>query len=126
MRDSNSLLAVSTPGGEKLHHPHIVTLQHHLVEVVVGEHHHILLVAAAAALLSKIGQHLSAIFGYVRYIFKFQKSFYYKMKRSQRCSAGSHLFVVARAARFSTQPLFYQSPQSVHGSVHDGLAAAPA
>lgn len=51
---------------------------------------------------------------------------YYKMKRLRRCSAGSHLFVVARAARFSTQPLFYQSPQSVHGSVHDGLAAAHA
>lgn len=48
------------------------------------------------------------------------------MKRSHRRSAGSHLFVVARAARFSTQPLFYQSPQSIHGSVHDGLAAAPA
>lgn len=71
-RDPNSLLAVSTPGGEKLHHPHIVTLQHHLVKVVVGEHHHVLLAAAAAAaLLLKIARRLSAIFSYVRYIFKF-------------------------------------------------------
>lgn len=46
----HSLLAVSTPGGEELHHPHVITLQHHLVKVVVSELDHILLAAAAALL----------------------------------------------------------------------------
>lgn len=46
---SNSLFAVSTPGGEELHHPHFVTLQHHLVKVVISEHDHIILTAASAA-----------------------------------------------------------------------------
>lgn len=45
----NSLFAVSTPGGEELHHPHVVTLQHHLVKVVISEHDHIILTAAASA-----------------------------------------------------------------------------
>lgn len=45
----NLLLAVSTPGGEKLHHPHIITLQHHLVKVVISELNHILLAATTAA-----------------------------------------------------------------------------
>lgn len=45
----NSLFAVSTPGGKELHHPHIITLQHHLVKVVIGELNHILLTATAAS-----------------------------------------------------------------------------
>lgn len=44
----NSLFAVSTPGREELHHPHVITLQHHLVKVVISELDHILLAAAAA------------------------------------------------------------------------------
>lgn len=46
--EEDSLFAVSTPGGEELHHPHLAALQHQLVEVVVGELHHVLLAAAAA------------------------------------------------------------------------------
>lgn len=47
----NSLFTVSTPWCKELHHPHVVALQHHLVEVVVGELDHVLLSAAAALLL---------------------------------------------------------------------------
>lgn len=35
-----------------------------------------------------------------------------------------YLLVVARAARLATQPVFHQAAQSVHGSIHDGLATA--
>lgn len=51
LRASNSLLAVSTPGSEELHHPHIIALQHHLVKVVISEHGHVILVALAAVAL---------------------------------------------------------------------------
>lgn len=46
----NSLLAVSTPGGEKLHQPDVVALHHHLVKVVICELHHVLAAAATALL----------------------------------------------------------------------------
>lgn len=52
----NSLLAVSTPGGEELHQPQIIAVQHHLIKVVISELNNVLLasataVATAAALL---------------------------------------------------------------------------
>lgn len=37
-----------------------------------------------------------------------------------------YLLAVARAARLAAHPVFHQIAQSVHGSVHDGLAAASA
>lgn len=40
---------MSTPGGEKLHQPHIITVQHHLVKVVISELDHIFLVPTTAA-----------------------------------------------------------------------------
>lgn len=49
LEEEDSLFAVSTPGGEELHHPHLAALQHQLVEVVVSELDHILLAAAAAS-----------------------------------------------------------------------------
>lgn len=60
----NSLFAVSTPGGEELHHPHVVTLQHHLVKVVISEHDHIILTAAASAALLQEGS--SVLLSHVR------------------------------------------------------------
>jgi len=47
---SKSPFAVSTPGGEELHQPHPITLQHHLVKVVISELDHILLTAATILL----------------------------------------------------------------------------
>lgn len=38
----------------------------------------------------------------------------------------SHLLAVAGAPRLAAHPLLHQRPQSVHGAVHDGLAAAAA
>lgn len=48
---TNSLLAVSTPGGKELHQPHITAVQNHLVKVVICELHHILLTAATTTTL---------------------------------------------------------------------------
>lgn len=50
-QEDDSLFAVSTPGCEELHHPHLATLQHHLVEVVVCKFDDILLAAAGTLLL---------------------------------------------------------------------------
>lgn len=50
-QEEDSLFAVSTPGSEELHHPHLAALQHHLVEVVVGKFDHVLLAAAGVLLL---------------------------------------------------------------------------
>lgn len=35
-----------------------------------------------------------------------------------------HYLFVVRATRSAAQPLFHQVTQSVHGSIHNGLAAA--
>lgn len=35
-----------------------------------------------------------------------------------------HYLFVVRATRSAAQPLFHQVTKSVHGSIHDGLAAA--
>ncbi len=116
----NSLFAVSTPGGEELHHPHVITLQHHLVKVVVGELNHILLTATATLLLERFECYLT--------IFREVFDLYFFKLMQQKASARVHwliyLFVVAGSAGFAAQPLFHQRAQSIHGSVHDGLATA--
>lgn len=82
----NSLFAVSTPGGEELHHPHVVTLQHHLVKVVISEHDHIILTAAAAALLQEGS---SVLLSHVRWSVR---SFQFQITATKKsCCMGSPL-----------------------------------
>lgn len=45
------LFAVSTPGGEELHHPDIITVQHGTVKVIIGQLHHILFIASTTSTL---------------------------------------------------------------------------
>lgn len=109
----HSLLAVSTPGSKELHQPHVIAPQHHLVKVVVSELDHVLLAVTVALLLEKSWALLKSV----------------RVARKRSC-VGSHqwvyLLAVARAARLAAKPLFHQSAQSVHGSIHNGLAAASA
>lgn len=49
--ESHILFAVSTPGGEELHQPDIVAVQHGTVKVIIGQLHHIFLIASTASTL---------------------------------------------------------------------------
>lgn len=50
-REGSILFAVSTPGGEELHHPDIITVQHGTVKVIIGQLHHILFIASTTSTL---------------------------------------------------------------------------
>lgn len=56
MHARHILFAVSTPGGEELHQPHIVAVQHGTVKVIIGQLHHILLIASTASTLITTSQ----------------------------------------------------------------------
>lgn len=102
---------MSTPGSEELHHPHLATLQHHLVEVVVGKFDYILL-AATGALLLQAERRLLKCFHL--------RNLRYRLKCKKK---NAHLFV-AGATRASAQPLLHKATQGTQSSIHNGLATA--
>lgn len=61
--ESHILFAVSTPGGEELHQPDIVAVQHGTVKVIIGQLHHILLIASTASTLITTSQRSQSMVG---------------------------------------------------------------
>jgi len=55
-RGNHLLFAVSTPGGEELHQPDIIAVQHGTVKVIVGQLHNILLISSTTSTLLTTSQ----------------------------------------------------------------------
>lgn len=94
----NLLFAVSTPGGEELHQPHIIALQYSLIKVVISQLHHIL-AAPTAATITLLGANTAFI----------GSSFCLNLKKKNlRVQRFLYLPAVAGAAGLAAESVFHQ------------------